>query len=193
MAIIEAVHLFLGFLPFPDALLSDFGPEMGLQLTKALAKLGIKHVGRIPLRSNQQGAAESSIRFLKCMLHKLFALPTYGGRDDWVRLLLITVKNLNATHCYGAKLSINALYLSLFHDKKNGLVLDDSFLLQQNTFEFEYQNKKISKCVFPFKKGNFCTIKLIQPTELGSIQNILPKHKDIWKITEIFKSGFGLI
>ena len=104
IAIIEAVHLFLGFLPFPDALLSDFGPEMGLQLTKALAKLGIKHVGRIPLRSNQQGAAESSIRILKCMLHKLFALPTYGGRDDWVRLLLITVKNLNATHCYGAKL-----------------------------------------------------------------------------------------
>ena len=77
--------------------------------------------------------------------------------------------------------------------------MEDSFLLQRNTLDSlnmerikNLKNKKISKEIFPFRQGNFVLLKLDIATENGSKANITPKFRDVYKIQELYKNGFGL-
>ena len=90
-------------------------------------------------------------------------------------------------------------FFSPYHYSNPGMILEDSFLLQGNTIDSlnmtrikNLKNKGINKQIFPFKQGNFVLLKLDLPTEQGSKSNVTPKFRDVWKITEILKGGFGM-
>ena len=69
------------------------------------------------------------------MLSKLVALDKFGGRDEWTTSLPIVVKNINESCAYGSPLSRSALQFGPLHHSNPALVLEDPFLMQQNTLD----------------------------------------------------------
>ena len=152
------IRHFLAIMPWPKNFKTDFGGEFGIWVSAGLSRYNIIHSGKLPNRSDQQGAAEVSIKLVKALFHKLCSLTVHSGRNSWV--------SLNASH-YKSPLSRSSLFFSPFHYSNPGLVLEDSFLLQRNTLDSlniekikNLKNKNISKDIFPFRQGNFVLLKL---------------------------------
>ena len=54
------------------------------------------------------------------------------------------------------------------------------------------QNKNVSKTVHKYRVGNYVLLKGLTKTISGSKSNVSLKFKDIYKVTEILNTGFGL-
>ena len=61
----QALKIFLGIIPAPAKLKSDFGPEFSNFFTMTCNQYGIEHSNKIPRRSQSQGSCELGIKLLK--------------------------------------------------------------------------------------------------------------------------------
>ena len=184
---------------FPRVVKTDLGPEYSMQFTQELSRFGISHEGQIPNTSNQQGSIEQAIKLLRAMLGKIVSLNQYGGRDNWEICLPICLKNINESAAYLCPLSRAALTMGPLHYSNPAMVIDDPFLLQQNSLDYvnlkrikNLTNKKVSKHIIKYEVGNYVLLAGITKTTQGSKSNVSPRSQDIFKVTAILKDGFGL-
>ena len=167
--------------------------------TQELSRFGISHKGQIPNTSNQQGSIEQAIKLLRGMLCKIVSLNQFGGRDNWEICLPICLKNINESSAYLSPLSRAALTMGPLHYSNPAMVIQDPFLLQQNSLDYvnlkrikNLTNKKVNKNIIQYEVGNYVLLSGLTKTTQGSKSNVTPKSQDIFKITDILKNGFGL-
>ena len=76
-----AVRNLFSILPTAEEIYTDNGPEFSKPFTVYLASLGILHSGDIARRSQQQAAAENSIRLAKNLLLKITSTKDFERRN----------------------------------------------------------------------------------------------------------------
>ena len=111
----EALSQFLNFLPSPQQIHVDGGPEFSGAFEELCAQNDIFVITKITRRSQMQGSAEVSIRDFKAVLTRIaHAYP--NGRTRWSGLLPIVLNALNSRHPYNQPISRKNLFLSPYYN-----------------------------------------------------------------------------